>query len=416
MSFDTKYRPSTYSDVLGQDHIVKVLRSLVKNRAGFRQSYVFCGAFGSGKTTLARIFARALLCDSPVNGEACGECSSCRGFLTGRGPETLFEVDAATNSGKGDIKKLLQDLDYASFSGKRKIYIMDESHRLSKEAFDALLKPMEDMISGSEDKRLVCIFCTTEPEKMRSTILSRCAPSFVIRPASVEAISDRLSYVCDQENIRAETEALRTITEASKLHIRDALKTLEGVSQLGDVTLSNTSSYLFLGVDNTILQMLKFVKSDLNRSLFLLEECLQKVSPSVLYEKMVSFCSIAFRLSLGMDVKVPEYFPKEDLEILSNLHSQDLLKMVRAFSTQVKNPSQELLICDLSIIHYGDSDLSQKNSYNPGMVNRKDVGVSTNSSLTPNGVYVSKTQTLKGTLTPKDFGERLIAGIGRQDE
>jgi DNA polymerase III subunit gamma/tau len=416
MSFDTRYRPFTYSDVLGQDHIVKVLKSLVRNKAGFRQSYVFCGAFGSGKTTLARIFARALLCDTPVDGEACGVCPSCQGFQSGQGAETLFEVDAATNSGKGDVKKLLQDLDYASFSGKRKIYIMDESHRLSKEAFDALLKPMEDMINGSEDKRLVCIFCTTEPEKMRPTILSRCAPSFVIRPASVEAISDRLAYVCGQEDIAFEPEALKTITEVSKLHIRDALKTLEGVSQLGDVTVENTSSYLFLGVDSTILQMTKFLKSDLNRALFLLEEVLEKVSPSVLYEKMVGFCSIAFRLSIGVPVKIPDYLPQEDLVDLSTLNSQDLLKMVRAFSTQTKNPSKELLICDFSMIHYGEPDSSKKFFVNPGMVSKKGESVSTNSSMTPNGVYVARTQVSDGTLSPKDFGARLLVGIGRQDE
>ncbi len=162
MALDTKYRPRTYGDVLGQDATVSVLRQFIVEGRGFHQSYVFCGQHGSGKTTLGRILARALLCEAPSEGSPCDECLSCRTLLDGDSHECFVELDAATKSGKADLVRILEDVQYSTVSGKRRIYLFDESHRLSKQALDALLKPMEDSAPGSEDKRLVCIFCTTE--------------------------------------------------------------------------------------------------------------------------------------------------------------------------------------------------------------------------------------------------------------
>ena len=143
MSLDTKYRPSTYQDVLGQAKTIKTLKGFISSKSGWRNSYLFAVPYGSGKTTLGRIMARALLCKAPVDGEPCDECSSCRAMLDGS-HDSFIEVDAATNSGKADIKKLLEDLKYTSFSGSKKLYLFDESHQLSRDALDALLKPMEE--------------------------------------------------------------------------------------------------------------------------------------------------------------------------------------------------------------------------------------------------------------------------------
>ena len=174
MSLDTKYRPRTYEDVLGQKDTIKTLKGFISSEAGWRQSYLFAYPYGSGKTTLGRIMARALLCENPVNGEPCDQCNSCKAMLNSS-HDSFIEVDAATNSGKADVKKLLESLNYTSFSGSKKLYLFDEAHQLSKDALDALLKPMEENDKGSFDKRLVCIFATTEPEKMRQTVLSRCS-------------------------------------------------------------------------------------------------------------------------------------------------------------------------------------------------------------------------------------------------
>ena len=229
MSLDTKYRPRTYSDVLGQKATIQTLKGFIKSDAGWRQSYLFAGPYGSGKTTLGRIMARALLCSSPNEGVPCDECHSCKAMLIGS-HDSFIEVDAATNSGKADVKKLLEELGYASFSGKKKLYLFDEAHQLSRDALDALLKPMEENDRGSFDKKLVCIFATTEPEKMRQTVLSRCAPAFIIRHVDSEEIADRLQKVCEWERFEYEREALVLIADFTEGHIRDALKAIEGVA------------------------------------------------------------------------------------------------------------------------------------------------------------------------------------------
>jgi DNA polymerase-3 subunit gamma/tau len=162
MALDTRYRPQTYGDVLGQEATVSILKQFVVEGRGFHQSYVFCGQHGSGKTTLGRILARALLCETPVDGAPCDQCLSCQTFLSGDTHECFEELDAATKSGKADLARIIEDVSYSTVSGKRRIYLFDESHRLSKQALDVLLKPMEDNTPGSDDKRLVCIFCTTE--------------------------------------------------------------------------------------------------------------------------------------------------------------------------------------------------------------------------------------------------------------
>ena len=123
---------------------------------------------------------------------------------------------------------------------------MDESHRLSKDALDALLKPLEDEIDGTGEKKLICIFCTTEPEKMRPTILSRCSPTFVVETLKPDQIAEHLAMICGKEGISFEPDALKIIAEMTECHVRDAIKAVEGVSMLGSVNRSNVQSYLHL--------------------------------------------------------------------------------------------------------------------------------------------------------------------------
>ena len=151
MALDTKYRPTRFDEVIGQDTTVSILREFIRSGSGLRQSYLFAGPFGSGKTTLGRILARSLLCDSPVDGESCAACPSCVEILENGSSVDFVEVDAATNSGMDNIRKIVKQLQYSSFSGKRRIYLFDEAHQLSRDALDALLKPMEDALLGTED-------------------------------------------------------------------------------------------------------------------------------------------------------------------------------------------------------------------------------------------------------------------------
>lgn len=351
MALDTKYRPVKFDDVIGQDASVKVLRQFVRSGTGFHQSYVFCGFHGSGKTTMGRILARALLCEAPIDGDPCDQCASCTSILERGSSECFTEFDAATNSGKDDIRSIVETLNYDTFSGKRRIYLMDEAHRLSKDALDALLKPMEDTVHGSEDKLLVCIFCTTEPERMRSTIFSRCAPAFVIRRVTPDRIADRLAHVCDREGIPYERDALVLIAEATECHIRDGLKSLEGVSMLGGATADNVRSYLRLNVNAQYLDILASIGTDLPRVLNLAEQVLQSVSPATAYERLAEAAMLAYRVSMNA-ARPPSYWPREAIDEIGRRHGDHLVGFADTFASRPGNPVAATLSCDLSVLHH----------------------------------------------------------------
>jgi DNA polymerase III subunit gamma/tau len=351
MALDTKYRPRQFEDVIGQSGSVKVLRQFVRSGTGFHQSYLFCGGHGSGKTTLGRILARALLCENPQDGNPCDACSSCRSINERGSSECFVEVDAATNSGKDDIRNITDLLQYDTFSGRRRIYLFDEAHRLSKDALDALLKPMEDTVQGGEDKLLVCIFCTTEPERMRATIFSRCAPAFVIRPVPPEGIADRLAWVCEQEKIDYDREALVCIAEAVECHIRDALKSVEGVSMLGKVDLANVKSYLRLNANTRYVRLLAYLGRDISVVLQEVQELQEVVSPSTIYERVSELAMLAYRVGIGVG-KAPSFWDQKHVAALWTVHQSFLLQVARTLASKPGHPTFAMLECDLSALHH----------------------------------------------------------------
>jgi DNA polymerase III subunit gamma/tau len=350
MSLDIKYRPKTYDDVLGQEATITILRRIVAEGKGFQQSYLFCGAHGSGKTTLGRIMARALLCDSPVEGNPCDQCPSCRSLLDNGTSVDFIEVDAATNSGKADVAKIVEDIQYNSFTGKRRLYLFDEAHQLSRDALDALLKPLEDNIEGSDDKQLVCVFCTTEPEKMRATVLSRCAPAFVIRPQVPSVIGERLAYICEQEGIAADREMLDLIAEITECHIRDALKAVEGVSMLGDLNKENVTKYLHLDLNTAYIDLVDAIGSDLPKALAAADAIMQRASPQTCYEKLANICMLAFRSSLGEPI--PAYWHKDRLKNVGAVKGALLLAYGARFANRPGRPTAAMLHLDIAHLHH----------------------------------------------------------------
>lgn len=355
MAFDTKYRPNGYDSVIGQEANVQVLQSIVKNGSGFHQSYVFCGQHGTGKTTLGRILARALLCENPQDGNPCDKCSSCLSILENGSSEGFIEIDAATNSGKGDIKEIVEQLEYATVTGKKRIYLFDEAHELSRQALDGLLKPMEDTEVGSDDKKLVCIFCTTEPEKMRKTIFSRCAPAFVIRVPTPQDIADRLVYVCGKEDIEYEYEALVSIAEYCSCHVRDSLKSLQGVSSLGKVDMTAIKQYLRLDVQIKCLEVLDNLRSDFAKSMESFDALRVIASPAACYEQLSKLSLMAYRRSLGV-AKIPVYLDSEKIDSISK-QGQQLIALAQSLLSHPHNPSHEMLLCDLSNYHFGQAPI-----------------------------------------------------------
>ena len=214
-----KFRPAEFEDVKGQEHIVTTLQNQIKaNRIG--HAYLFCGTRGTGKTTVAKIFAKAVNCEHPVNGSPCGECAMCKSIAAGTSMNVI-EIDAASNNGVDNIREIREEVAYSPAEGKYKVYIIDEVHMLSTGAFNALLKTLEEPPSY-----VIFILATTEVHKIPITILSRCQ-HYDFKRISIETITARMQELMDTEQIEVEDKALRYIAKAADGSMRDALSLLD---------------------------------------------------------------------------------------------------------------------------------------------------------------------------------------------
>ncbi len=214
-----KWRPATFDEVKGQDHIVTTLKNQIKNdRIG--HAYLFCGTRGTGKTSVAKIFAKAVNCANPVDGNPCGECEVCRAVAAGASMNVI-EIDAASNNGVDNIREIKEEVAYPPTQGRFKVYIIDEVHMLSIGAFNALLKTLEE-----PPAYVIFILATTEAHKIPITILSRCQ-RYDFKRISIDTISARLSELMRAEGITADERALRYVAKAADGSMRDALSLLD---------------------------------------------------------------------------------------------------------------------------------------------------------------------------------------------
>ncbi len=214
-----KFRPDIFEDVKGQDHIVTTLRNQIKaERIG--HAYLFTGTRGTGKTTIAKLFAKAVNCESPLDGSPCGKCRSCQTIASGASVNVI-EIDAASNNGVDNIREIVDEVSYSPVEGKYKVYIIDEVHMLSIGAFNALLKTLEEPPSY-----VIFILATTEVHKLPITILSRCQ-RYDFKRISIETIAGRLRELMEQEQVAVEEKALRYIAKTADGSMRDALSLLD---------------------------------------------------------------------------------------------------------------------------------------------------------------------------------------------
>lgn len=221
-----KYRPKDFNEVIGQEHIVKTLVNQIKMDK-INHAYLFTGSRGTGKTSTAKIFARAINCTNPQNGSPCGKCEVCKA-LEGTNMDIL-EIDAASNNGVDEIRDLREKVKYPPVVGKYKVYIIDEVHMLSPSAFNALLKTLEE-----PPKHTVFILATTEVHKLPATILSRCL-RFDFRLVSLADLSSLLKSILKQENIKFDEQSINTIARAGEGSVRDTLSIADRcVSFAGD--------------------------------------------------------------------------------------------------------------------------------------------------------------------------------------
>jgi DNA polymerase III subunit gamma/tau len=351
MSLDTKYRPQRFQDVIGQKGTIQILKNLVKEGKVFEKSYVFAGPSGTGKTTTARILARAMLCDHLTpEGEPCNTCTSCREIIEGTASFNFVEMDAANNSGVDTIRQIVGSSDYYTLGGKeRRIYLIDEAHRLTKEAMDALLKPMEDNVPGTGDKRLVCLFCTTEPEKLRDTIKARCM-TFGIREPQREEVVERLKHISDQEGLVYEEEALDMIFASGRGHIRDMVNALERVSRVGDITVGSTREQLGLTATANYYKILSYLGSDLAQALQIARETVHMVGAPTVYYGLAESALGAYRTSLDQS----EGIASVDLALAKAVmtrHGDALLQAADRILTSSKKMDETVLLCELVVLH-----------------------------------------------------------------
>ena len=214
-----KWRPATFADVKGQDHIVKTLKNQITSKR-IGHAYLFCGTRGTGKTSVAKIFAKAVNCEHPEDGSPCGECPSCQQIQAGTSLNVV-EIDAASNNGVENIREIRDQVQYPPTEGKYRVYIIDEVHMLSTGAFNALLKTLEEPPSY-----VIFILATTEVHKIPITVLSRCQ-RYDFRRITVDTIADRLKELTDAEGMAVEDRALRYVAKAGDGSMRDALSLLD---------------------------------------------------------------------------------------------------------------------------------------------------------------------------------------------
>lgn len=217
-----KYRPSTFENIVGQRNIVETLKQSVEN-SSFSHAYIFTGPRGTGKTSTAKVLAKAINCEHNINGEACNECDNCKNFATS--PD-IIEIDAASNNGVDEIRELRSNVTLAPAASKYKIYIIDEVHMLSPGAFNALLKTLEEPPS-----HVIFILATTEIYKVPITILSRCQ-RFDFKKIDHEDMVSHLKMICEKENITVEDQALEEIYSLSEGCMRDALSIMDQTSKI----------------------------------------------------------------------------------------------------------------------------------------------------------------------------------------
>ncbi|MCB9771358.1 MAG: DNA polymerase III subunit gamma/tau [Candidatus Omnitrophica bacterium] len=235
-----KYRPGTFADVTGQDHITDLIKKAITSER-VAHAYLFCGPRGIGKTSCARILAKSLNCQTGPILTPCGECASCQEISKGSGFDVI-EIDGASNRGIDEIRTLRENVKFAPSYGKFKIYIVDEVHMLTAEAFNALLKTLEEPPEHAK-----FIFATTEPHKLPATILSRCQ-RYDFKRISLKVLVASLAAICKKENFTVTEDGLYAIAKAAQGSFRDALSILDQISALSERQIEDSDVYSMLGL------------------------------------------------------------------------------------------------------------------------------------------------------------------------
>ncbi len=319
MNLPVKYRPKRFSEVTGQEHVTRTLYNALKSRR-IASAYLFTGPRGVGKTTTARILAKGLNCEKGVTPEPCNECVVCREIDASRSMDVI-EIDGASNRGIDQVRDLRENIRLMPTRGRYRVYIIDEVHMLTPEAFNALLKTLEE-----PPEHVVFIFATTEPRKVPETVISR-TQRFDFRPLSLKEIQRRLQDIAEKEGIQASPEALQRIARYAHGSLRDAISLLEQLHVFAEGVIQPEDVVRLLGMveDDQYIQLLdRILAQDVSGALRLVDTWfLQGISPQEFARGLEDALAQVLRAKAGIERNLFE-------EIAQKIAQEDLLALMRS--------------------------------------------------------------------------------------
>lgn len=346
-----RFRPQTFSEIVGQEHITQTLKNQVKaNRVG--HAYLFTGSRGCGKTSSAKVLARAVNCLNPKDGEPCNECEICKAALDGSLTD-IVEMDAASNNSVDDIRAIRDEVNFLPTLAKYRVYIIDEVHMLSTGAFNALLKTLEE-----PPKHVKFILATTEPQKLPATILSRCQ-RFDFKKIPEDKIAENLRNICNKCDIKFTDGALNLIAELSEGAMRDALSILERCAQDGENNVSEEKIKELVGIPETkyIINIIeKIFNYDADGAIEVTQEIINsgKDVTNLLWE-MIKF--LRDLMLLKTTSKVSNIYNKDDLDVMNaligNVDTNRILNIIYELSkleNELKWSSQKNIVFQVGIL------------------------------------------------------------------
>ena len=358
-----KWRPTSFEEVRGQDHIVKTLKNQI-NSGRVGHAYLFCGTRGTGKTSIAKIFARAVNCEHPVDGSPCGECSMCRQIAEGASLNVV-EIDAASNNGVENIRDIREQVQYPPTDGRYRVYIIDEVHMLSIGAFNALLKTLEEPPSY-----VIFILATTEVHKIPITILSRCQ-RYDFKRISIDTIAGRLAELTQAEQIDVDDRALRYVARAADGSMRDALSLLDQcvAFHFGEKLTYDNVLEVLGAVDNRVFSKLfqAVLASDTKACIREIEEMIiqgrdlsQLVNDFVWYMRNLLIAKTTDEPGDMLDMS------EENLAVLkeeaAGVDTETLMRYIRIFSElsgQLRYASQKRILVEIAFIKLTTPSMEQ---------------------------------------------------------
>lgn len=349
-----KFRPQEFEDVKGQEHIVTTFKNQIKaDRIG--HAYLFCGTRGTGKTTVAKIFAKAVNCENPNDGSPCGTCPSCQAIAAGTSMNVI-EIDAASNNGVDNIRQIREEVTYRPTEGKYKVYIIDEVHMLSSGAFNALLKTLEEPPSY-----VIFVLATTEAHKIPITILSRCQ-RYDFHRITIDTIAARLMDLMEQEQIQVEEKAIRYVAKAGDGSMRDALSLLDQciAFHLGEILTYESVLEVLGAVDTEVFSRLlrQIIDKNVAGAIGTLDELVDEGRElGQLVADFTWYLRNLLLMQSSEDMEEVLDMSKDNLEALKEeaklISSETLMRYIRVFSelgNQVKYATQKRIVIEIAII------------------------------------------------------------------